>query len=82
MDSGGHELPSASIKNEHPGSHCASDHDMSEAPPVDGIPQEQTKQISTSYRAKYILSGHTMAISSVKFNPTGSVLASAGACIP
>jgi len=82
MDSGGHELPPVSIKSEHPGSHCASDHDMSEALPVDGIPEEQTKWIGTSYRAKYILSGHTMAISSVKFNPTGSVLASAGTCTP
>jgi COMPASS component SWD3 len=31
-----------------------------------------------SYRARYILSGHSLSISSVKFSPDGSLLASSG----
>jgi WD40 repeat protein len=31
------------------------------------------------YAVKYILSGHTMAISSLKFSPDGTMLASSGA---
>lgn len=57
------------------------EHDMSgeglPTPPANGIPTKPQQ----NYRAKYILSGHTMAISSVKFSPTGAVLASAGACV-
>ena len=34
-----------------------------------------------NYKTKYIMSGHTRSISSVKFNPEGSILASAGECV-
>jgi WD40 repeat protein len=33
-----------------------------------------------NYKTKYILSGHRRSISSVKFNPAGTILASAGEC--
>ncbi|KAI6007452.1 WD40 repeat-containing protein [Pisolithus albus] len=53
--------------------------------PRGGIPQASSGAVTPSsqskpnYRAKYVLSGHTMAVSSLKFNPTGSLLASAAA---
>lgn len=34
-----------------------------------------------NYHAKFILSGHTMSISSLKFSPDGSLLASSGAFV-
>lgn len=34
-----------------------------------------------NYHAKFILSGHTMSISSLKFSPDGALLASSGAFI-
>lgn len=37
----------------------------------------QTQQRS-NYEPRFMLSGHTMSISSVKFSPDGSMLASAG----
>lgn len=43
-----------------------------EKSPVNAIP-------GPSYKAQYVLSGHLRAISSLKFSPDGSTLASAGA---
>lgn len=43
-------------------------------------PQEQLTghRSGPSYRARYILSGHSLSIASVKFSPDGSLLASCG----
>lgn len=43
-------------------------------------PQEQLTEHRSgpSYRGRYILSGHSLSISSVKFSPDGSLLASSG----
>ena len=43
-------------------------------------PQEQLTghRSGPLYRARYILSGHSLSISSVKFSPDGSLLASSG----
>ena len=37
------------------------------------------KSPSPNYKLRFILSGHTSSISSIKFSPDGSLLASAGA---
>lgn len=49
------------------------------SPTVDN--EQAVSRLRPSYRAKFILSGHTMSISSLKFSPDGSLLASAGASI-
>lgn len=38
-------------------------------------------RLRPNYHAKFILSGHAMSISSLKFSPDGSLLASSGAFI-
>jgi WD40 repeat protein len=43
--------------------------------------EQAISQLRPNYRAKFILSGHTMSISSLKFSPDGSLLASSGAFI-
>lgn len=42
------------------------------------IAQEEEGQKVPNYKTTLILSGHTRSISSVKFNPEGTILASAG----
>lgn len=50
--------------------------------PSAAVAKEQAiSQSRPNYRAKFILSGHTMSISSLKFSPDGSLLASSGAFI-
>lgn len=49
-------------------------------PEPDEVPDETTKNTSKpQYALKYILSGHTRSISSIKFSPDGTMLASSGA---
>lgn len=40
--------------------------------------ENQQTQPKPNYEPKFMLSGHTMPISSVKFRPDGAMLASAG----
>lgn len=47
--------------------------------PVSDTPMPKTDRSRPQYAVKYILSGHTMAISSLKFSPDGTMLASSGA---
>jgi COMPASS component SWD3 len=42
---------------------------------------QDAKAPSPNYKLRFILSGHTSSISSIKFSPDGSLLASAGAPI-
>jgi len=50
--------------------------------PSTAVAKEQAVlRLRPNYRAKFILSGHTMSISSLKFSPDGSLLASSGAFI-
>lgn len=50
------------------------------ATPASGTPEEVQEPTSAvpNYTTKYIMSGHTRSISSVKFHPEGTILASAG----
>ena len=43
--------------------------------------EQAVSRLRPNYHAKFILSGHTMSISSLKFSPDGSLLASSGAFI-
>jgi COMPASS component SWD3 len=47
--------------------------------PVPDATTPKTNRSRPQYAVKYILSGHTMAISSLKFSPDGTMLASSGA---
>ncbi|KAG6381337.1 WD40-repeat-containing domain protein [Boletus reticuloceps] len=48
--------------------------------PSEAVPKQQAISRSRpNYCAKFILSGHTMSISSLKFSPDGNLLASSGA---
>lgn len=44
--------------------------------PVSDAPMPKKDRSRPQYAVKYILSGHTMAISSLKFSPDGTMLAS------
>ena len=50
----------------------------SSLPRADTTEPQPTRQQKPNYKVQYILSGHTMSISSLKFSPDGSVLASSG----
>lgn len=41
-------------------------------------PQSPDAPLKPKYKLRYTLSGHTMSISSLKFSPDGSILASSG----
>ena len=60
-------------------------HSPSATPPVEPSKTSTPTPIQVSevpdYRTKYIFSGHRRSISTVKFNPAGTILASAGECI-
>ncbi|KIJ21594.1 hypothetical protein PAXINDRAFT_95140, partial [Paxillus involutus ATCC 200175] len=45
------------------------------------VEEQETLRPKPTYRAKFILSGHAMAISSLKFSPDGTLLASSGALL-
>jgi WD40 repeat protein len=47
--------------------------------PVPDTTIPKTDRSRPQYAVKYILSGHTMAISALKFSPDGTMLASSGA---
>lgn len=48
--------------------------------PVPDTTMPKTDRSRPQYAVKYILSGHTMAISALKFSPDGTMLASSASC--
>lgn len=72
--------------NHGSGADAQDSRDDSTPYPSSPVPQTESKEDRKSprskvnYVARYILSGHTMGVSSLKFSPDGALLASAGAC--
>lgn len=78
MDVDGVVEPQKNMDVDPPQIFQATAPDVPRSPPPLEQPTDSVTVPKPNYKSRYLLSGHTMSISSLKFSPDGSKLASSG----